>query len=114
MVDTCSPQGWASRIGRLLGPSNPGWFGDVIALSRDVSALQPWEAGVSFLLRSVLDSSRPMIGGLAVFGAAVLGVFVTYLGVAMTIALFHRDRARRAVALEIFRDLLALFTRSSR
>jgi fatty-acid desaturase len=69
---------------------------------------------VSVLFRSVFDSSGPMIGGLAVFGAALLCVFVTYLGVAMTTALFHRDRAHRAIALEIFRDLLALFKRSSR
>jgi hypothetical protein len=69
---------------------------------------------VSVLSRTVLDCSGPAVGRLAVFGAALLGVLVIYLGVAMTAALFHRDRARRAIALEIFRDLLTLFKRSPR
>jgi hypothetical protein len=99
----------------VLGPSNPGRSGGVgRAGKRGVSALQPWEADVSLLLRSVLDSSGPAVGRLVIFGAVLLGVLVIYLGVAMTTALFHRDRAHRVVALEIFRDLLALFTRGSR
>jgi hypothetical protein len=51
---------------------------------------------------------------LAVFGGVVLGVFIVYLGTAMATALFHRDRARRLIALEIFRDLLDIISRRSR
>jgi purine-cytosine permease-like protein len=69
---------------------------------------------VSALLRSVLDSSGSTAVRFAVFGAALLGVLVIYLGVAMATALFHRDRAHRAVAHEIFRDLLALLVRRPR
>ena len=64
------------------------------------------------LFRSLPDSINA--GGLAASGAGLLSVFVFYLGTAMATALFHRDRSRRLIALEIFRDLLGLFGRRPR
>jgi hypothetical protein len=53
-------------------------------------------------------------GELAAFGAGLLGVLVVYLGAAMATALFHRDRSRQLIALEIFRELLSVLSRRPR
>jgi hypothetical protein len=51
---------------------------------------------------------------LATFGAGLLGVLVVYLGTAMATALFHHDRSRQLIALEIFRELLSVLSRRPR
>jgi hypothetical protein len=99
-------------IGRLLGPSNPGgrrrFRSDCVSASGDRFQEDCMSAAMGVWLGS-LNAAE-----LAVFGAVVLGVFIVYLGTAMATALFHRDRARRLLALEIFRDLLDVISRRSR
>jgi hypothetical protein len=99
-------------IGRLLGPSNPGgrrrFRSDRVSASGD----RFQEDCMSEAMRVWLASLNA--AELAVFGAVLLGVFIIYLGTAMATALFHRDRARRLLALEIFRDLLDVISRRSR
>jgi hypothetical protein len=55
-----------------------------------------------------------VLGEAALFAAGLLAVLLLYLGLAMAIALFHRDRSRQLMALEIFRDLLGVFGRRQR
>ena len=45
---------------------------------------------------------------------AVVAVFVLYIGVAMTAALWSRDPVRAKIGYRIFRDLLSLFRRGRR
>jgi hypothetical protein len=52
--------------------------------------------------------------GAAIFAASVVGVFVIFTAVALSVALFHPDEARAARATEIFKDLLRLFRKGSR
>ena len=58
---------------------------------------------MSALFLYLEDAPGPQLGGLSVVGAALLGVFVVFLGTAMATALFHRDRAHQLIALETFR-----------
>jgi hypothetical protein len=102
-----------SRIGRLLGPSNPGDPEALTAVTERVpSRSGPQEDDVSSLFRTWLGSLNAE--DVAVFGAGLLGVLVVYLGMAMSTALFHHDRSRRLIALEIFRDLLSVLSRRPR
>jgi len=49
----------------------------------------------------------------AILVASVIGVFVVFTGVALSVALFHDDEAHAARAMEISKDLLRLFRRGS-
>lgn len=72
------------------------------------------EGDLSALFLYLVDAPGLHLGELSVVGAVLLGVFVVLLGTAMATALFHRDRSRQLIALEIFRDLLSLFSGRSR
>lgn len=56
----------------------------------------------------------PVATWLAIFFAAVIGVFVLYVGIALHAVLHASDEPQRQVRYQIFRDLLNLFDRRKR
>ncbi len=63
---------------------------------------------------SSLESLTPLTGWVAVAGAVFSGVFVLYIGVALTVTLFHPDPAVRRHAGKVLRRLLNVVRRAAR
>jgi hypothetical protein len=55
----------------------------------------------------------PMATWFAMFLAAIVAVFVLYVGIALRAVLCARDEAQRQVRYQVFRDLLDLFNRGN-
>jgi hypothetical protein len=53
----------------------------------------------------------PVATWLAIFFAAVIAVFVLYIGIALHVVLHTPDEPQQQVRYQIFRDLLSLFDR---
>jgi hypothetical protein len=62
------------------------------------------------LLRIVTEVG-PGVSWFLVYFAAVLAVFVIYIGIALVATLSATDEQQQRVRHEVFRDLLALFRR---
>lgn len=62
------------------------------------------------LLR-MLTELGPLATWFAIFLAAVIAVFVLYVGIALRAVLRAPDEAQRQVRYQVFRDLLDLFRR---
>jgi hypothetical protein len=72
------------------------------------------QTGSEFDARDVaphLAELGPTVRWLAIFFAAVVAVFVLYVGVALRAVLSATDEEQRKVRLEVFKDLLGLFRR---
>jgi hypothetical protein len=63
-------------------------------------------------VRGLLEAAGPsLIGPVAFVAIVVVVVFVFCTGLAVVVALFHRDEKTRRDAIEVLRQLLGLFTR---
>ncbi|GAA4197184.1 hypothetical protein GCM10022252_45730 [Streptosporangium oxazolinicum] len=65
------------------------------------------------LLRFLVEMV-PAVGWIGIFVAAVVAMFVLYVGIAMVATLVTRDQKRIRVRYQVFRELLCLFHRSRR
>lgn len=50
----------------------------------------------------------------AIFISSVTGVFVTFTGLALWVALFHHDETHAARGMEVLKELLRFFRKSPR
>jgi hypothetical protein len=65
---------------------------------------------LEMLLRTLAELG-PTARWLAIFFAAVVAVFVLYVGIALHAVLSATDAEQRKVRYEVFKDLLGLFKR---
>jgi hypothetical protein len=65
---------------------------------------------LEMLLRTLAELG-PTARWLAIFFAAVVAVFVLYVGIALRAVLSATDAEQRKVRYEVFKDLLGLFKR---
>jgi Flp pilus assembly protein TadB len=65
---------------------------------------------LSELLRLLAEIS-PQIIWILIFIAAIVAVFVLYIGIALWVTLISKDSRRQKVSYQAFRDLLDLFVR---
>jgi len=63
------------------------------------------------VLLHILGAAGPWVG---VFAAIVIGAFVVFVGMTLSVALFHKNQNRAEHAREILKDLLGLFSKASR
>jgi hypothetical protein len=65
-----------------------------------------WGVRVLATVLELLVTLGPAASWLAVVVAGVVGVFVVYVGLAVVVALFHRDEKARKHAVSVLRMLL--------
>ena len=65
------------------------------------------------LLRLLAEIS-PQIIWFLIFIAAVVAIFVLYIGIALWVTLISNDPLQQRVSYQVFRDLLDLFLRGKR
>jgi len=61
---------------------------------------------VQALLLRLVDASSPAADWILIFLAAIVAIFVLYVGIAMRAVLRAPDQDQRQVRYEVFRDLL--------
>ena len=66
------------------------------------------------LLFYLMAAFGPTAARAAVFSAAVIAVFVVYVGIAMVVVLRTDDVRKAEIRYRVFRDLLRLFRRRGR